>query len=115
MSSAFDASQGMVVIRAVIWGPTAFTRVRLAIDTGATFTLLGEPIVRLLGYEPQNSAQTIRVTTGSVVPDCGDKSGTAKSAHTLPPTAMVDGLLGLDFFRGLRLMINFRTSRASLT
>lgn len=28
--------------------------------------------------------------------------------HTLPPTATVDGLLGLDFFRGLRLIIDLR-------
>jgi len=27
--------------------------------------------------------------------------------HTLPPTARVDGLLGLDFFRNTRLNIDF--------
>lgn len=27
--------------------------------------------------------------------------------HTLPPSAMVDGLLGLDFFRGRRLILDF--------
>ena len=30
-------------------------------------------------------------------------------AHTLPPTASVDGLLGLDFFRGHELNLDFRT------
>lgn len=29
-------------------------------------------------------------------------------AHTLPPSATVDGLLGLDFFRGRRLLLDFR-------
>ena len=29
--------------------------------------------------------------------------------HTLPASAAVDGLLGLDFMRGKRLIIDFRT------
>lgn len=29
--------------------------------------------------------------------------------HTLPPSAGVDGLLGLDFFRGRILTINFKS------
>ncbi|HMG73376.1 MAG TPA: hypothetical protein VK582_07740 [Pyrinomonadaceae bacterium] len=29
-------------------------------------------------------------------------------AHTLPPSASVDGLLGLDFFRGQELNVDFR-------
>ena len=28
--------------------------------------------------------------------------------HTLPPSAAVDGVLGLDFFRGTRLVLDFR-------
>jgi hypothetical protein len=31
--------------------------------------------------------------------------------HTLPPSSGVDGLLGLDFFRGLCLNIDFRPGR----
>jgi hypothetical protein len=27
--------------------------------------------------------------------------------HTLPPSATVDGVLGLDFFRGYKLAIDF--------
>lgn len=36
-------------------------------------------------------------------------------AHTLPPTATVDGLLGLDFLRGHVLHIDFRIGQLSLT
>ena len=35
-------------------------------------------------------------------------------AHTLPPSASVDGLLGLDFLRGRRLTLNFRKGTISL-
>jgi hypothetical protein len=34
--------------------------------------------------------------------------------HTLPPSAKVDGLLGLDFLRGKRLVIDFRTGTIEL-
>jgi hypothetical protein len=34
--------------------------------------------------------------------------------HTLPPSASVDGLLGLDFLRGQSLTIDFRSGRATL-
>jgi hypothetical protein len=34
--------------------------------------------------------------------------------HTLPPTASVDGVLGLDFFRGQRLVIDLRVGQLSI-
>jgi len=35
-------------------------------------------------------------------------------AHDLPPTVTHDGLLGLDFFRGLVLKLDFARGRAAL-
>jgi hypothetical protein len=35
-------------------------------------------------------------------------------AYTLPPSLGVDGLLGLDFLRGLNLTLDFREGRMSL-
>jgi hypothetical protein len=35
--------------------------------------------------------------------------------HTLPPTAPVDGLLGLDFIRGQCLTIDFRAGQITLS
>jgi hypothetical protein len=34
--------------------------------------------------------------------------------HTLPPTTLVDGVLGLDFLRGHRLVVDFRKARITL-
>lgn len=36
-------------------------------------------------------------------------------SHTLPPEVIVDGLLGLDFFRGLSLQIDFREGWVDLS
>lgn len=35
-------------------------------------------------------------------------------AHDLPASAGIDGLLGLDFFRGLALTLDFRAGRIDL-
>ncbi len=35
-------------------------------------------------------------------------------AHTLPPTATIDGLLGLDFLRGKVLNLDFRLGKIML-
>ena len=37
------------------------------------------------------------------------------ACHSLPPSAGVDGLLGLDFFRGLNLNIDFRAGLITLS
>jgi hypothetical protein len=34
--------------------------------------------------------------------------------HTLPPSAGVDGLLGLDFLRGMRFTADFRAGALTL-
>lgn len=36
------------------------------------------------------------------------REGLSVLCHTLPTSAGVDGLLGLDFFRGRRLVVDFR-------
>jgi hypothetical protein len=44
-----------------------------------------------------------------------ERLGFAVLGHTLPPSVSVDGLLGLDFFRGLNLAIDFRLGRLKLS
>jgi hypothetical protein len=34
--------------------------------------------------------------------------------HTLPPSATVDGVLGLDFMRGSRLLVDLRIGEVTL-
>ena len=74
-----------------------------------------------LGYNPLASRDLVRVTTASGVefaPRIWVESVRALGkvrrdfplvCHTLPASAAVDGLLGLDFMRGKRLIIDFRT------
>jgi len=77
-------------------------------------------VAMLLGYDPASSEQRIQITTGSGVefaPRIVVKKVEALGrplenfpilCHTLPPSATVDGLLGLDFFRGRRLVVDLQ-------
>jgi predicted aspartyl protease len=79
-----------------------------------------------LGYDPALSAERIQVTTGSgvefvprilldkIVALGQERLQFPVLAHTLPPTAGIDGLLGLDFVRGYSLTVDFRTGKLTL-
>jgi predicted aspartyl protease len=119
MTYQFDPTQGLIVVPVRLFGPAGDMILRLALDTGATSTLINSEIMILLGYDPAASSDRIRVTTGSGIEFCprvkirqiealGRSVGDFLIlSHTLPPTSQVDGLLGLDFFRGCRLIIDF--------
>ncbi|MEX2315631.1 MAG: retropepsin-like aspartic protease [Pirellulales bacterium] len=114
-------------IRADLYGPVGTTRLRLALDTGATRTAINVGRLVSVGYDPALSADRVQVTTGSGVEYAPrvvverlealdqERLSFPLLAHTLPPSTGVDGLLGLDFLRGLALTIDFRSGRITLT
>jgi predicted aspartyl protease len=116
---SFDPSQGLIVVPARLHGPNGDVIARLALDTGATGTMVNWDLLVLIGYDPAAIQERIQVTTGSGVEyvprvpvkriECLDaqRQGFPVLCHTLPPTAMVDGLLGLDYLRGSRLEVDF--------
>jgi hypothetical protein len=116
----FDPNQGLVIVATEIWGPSGSAVLRLALDTGATGTLINAAPLVALGYDPASTTERIEVTTGSTVdfvPSLAvqrivalghDRGSFLVLCHTLPPSAAVDGLLGLDFFRQYVLSLDFR-------
>jgi len=121
MSFSFDPNERAVIVQVRIWGPRGHTVIRLALDTGATETLVNWDIAVLLGYDPSASPSRKRITTGSGVEfapeiflDRIEALGIERLrfpalCHTLPPSAGLDGLLGRDFLRGQRVVLDFRT------
>jgi len=116
----FDPTDSLIVIPTRLYGDKGKTIARLALDTGATFSLINWDIAILLGYDPAVSQERIRITTGSGV-EFTSKIHVKKIeivgrtlenfpilCHTLPPTSSIDGVLGLDFFRGMSLMIDLK-------
>jgi predicted aspartyl protease len=126
MSISFDGKQGLVVVRAQVTGPTGIAVVRLALDTGATRTVVNAGLLVAVGYDPAATLERTEVTTGSGVEFAalvtisqivalGRKlTGFPVLAHTLPPSAGVDGVLGLDFLRGQVLWIDFQNGQLTI-
>lgn len=126
MSFPFNALQGLVVVNAELEGPNGSVILRLALDTGATGTLVNAGMLVAVGYDPALAPTRVQVTTGSgivYVPRIPvtrlkalghERSQLPVLAHTLPPSTSVDGVLGLDFLRGLTLTVDFRLGQVTL-
>jgi hypothetical protein len=120
MKVKFNPTDGLILIPTRLHGPKGDMIVRLALDTGATGSMISCDIAVLLGYDPVSVEERIRITTGSgieFVPQINIKKieilGRFKKnfpilCHTLPPSATIDGPLGLDFFRGTRFTIDLK-------
>ena len=126
MSYPFNAQHGLIVVLAELFGPSGSAVLRLALDTGATATLINVGHLVAIGYDPSLVSDRVQVTTGSGVEFVPRIPVTLFKAlgqqralfpilsHTLPPSATVDGLLGLDFLRGQRLVVDFRAGTIAL-
>ena len=127
MSVPFVPQSGLVIVPAAVDGPSGSGVLRLALDTGATGTVINIGMLVALGYDPALIPQRIQVTTGSgvefvpritldkIVALGQERTHFPVLGHTLPPSAGIDGLLGLDFVRGQTLTVDFRTGTITLT
>lgn len=127
MSHSFNARRGLIVIQAELFGPAGSAVLRLALDTGATGTLVNVGLLVALGYDPALVPDRVQVTTGSgvefvprvliskLVALDQEQHNFPVLGHTLPPSAGVDGLLGLDFVRERELVIDFRQGQVRLS
>jgi hypothetical protein len=126
VSFIFNPHHGVIVVGARLHGPSNSVVLRLALDTGASTTMVAIAPLVTAGYDPASMGDRVRVTTPTGVEflprltierlsslGC-DRADLAVLGHTLPRRARVDGLLGLDFLRGQRLSIDFREGAITL-
>ena len=116
-----------MMVQAQMFGPLGAAFLRLALDTGATDTMINAAPLTAIGYDPALAPARVQVTTGSgveYVPRLQiarlkalgqDRAQFWVLSHTLPPSATIDGLLGLDFLRGQELVVDFRQGMVSLS
>jgi predicted aspartyl protease len=127
MSVRFNATERFVLVGARIWGPGGMAELRLAIDTGATTTTISTEHLQSVGYDPDSAIDHARIVTASGIEsvariEVAEIAALEQSrrrfqvhAHTLPAATAIDGVLGLDFLRNRRLVLDFRKGRISLT
>lgn len=126
MNFAFNPQRGLIIVRAELFGSSGSAVLRFALDTGATSSLVSVGLLTAIGYDPSLIPERVQITTGSgveFVPRVPiskvsvlgqERFDFSILAHTLPPSANIDGLLGLDFFRQQVLTIDFTQGQISL-
>jgi aspartyl protease family protein len=115
----FDPRASRIVIVAEIAGRIRTTRARLLLDTGASFSVLSGTLLAELGYNPTSEGVLTTLTTGSRQEQAWQLFAKGMTAlgvtredfpvvcHDPPPEARLDGVLGIDFFRGHVLTLDF--------
>lgn len=126
MRTPFDLNAPLVVVRGYITGTVRTVRARLVIDTAATGTQIATRILTDAGVDLSRPARQRRMwsaTGGAMIPVVSVRHllalGQARAdfpvaAHDMPPAVTYDGLLGLDFFRGQVLTLDFARGRVTL-
>jgi predicted aspartyl protease len=120
MKFSFAPEYGLVYVRVKVVCGERDMILNLALDTGTSATMISAKRLAEVGYDLDKPEDEIYITTGSgliFVPkitieklmSLGEtKANFTVIAHDLPPTASVDGVLGLDFLRGHVLNIDFK-------
>ena len=126
MSTSFDSTARSVLIPVLLRGPASAFKFRFLLDTGATQTCIRPIYLSHLGVNLDRPVGRTRIrsaTGGAQVPLFRVPSVAALdhtrdnfliAAQDLPVSVAADGLLGLDFYRGLILRLDFARGGASL-
>ncbi len=122
----FDPQGHVIIVPTRVSSPDAEFILRFLLDTGATTSMLNWHTAVKLGYEPNAISARMQVATASGVESVSritveklfalglERRNFPVLCHPLPPSADIDGVLGLDFFRGQRLTLDFRVGLVML-
>ena len=109
MSIFFHPAGPFVPIPVRLFGSGRYSSALLALDTGATQTLISREVVEALGYDVGTASRAVQLVTASgeeTTPVINIDTFEALEqqrrdlpviCHNLPSGAPFDGLLGLDF------------------
>jgi hypothetical protein len=93
--------------------------VRLLLDTGSVFTLIDPGLLERAGYDRASARSTVSIAGVNSTSAAGlfivsslsslgfERRNLAVLAHRLPGSIPYDGLLGVNFLLGHRLIIDF--------
>lgn len=115
----FDKNQSVIILQVVLKGRLIATA-RMALDTGASYTMIPWKIAKALGLNPEKSRNTTQIITASgieispivkinsMVLGRAEIKNIEAVVHDLPASSYVDGLLGLNFLNNFKLVLDFK-------
>ncbi len=121
-----DPREKLLIVPTRVFESRSQSILRFGLDTGASRSMLNWHRAMKLGYRPANAREHREMTTASgveiaplIIVERLEAIGQQRDyfpllCHSLPLSAGVDGVLGLDFFRGHKLTIDFRIGLATL-
>ena len=114
-----DPNHPLIPIDVLLEGPKGRQFVRMALDTGATYTMAPVSTLLAIGYDPATSDRRVEfIAVGSVeyrpvirlhaIEALGiSLKGIEIVCHDLPPQSPVRGLLGLNVLKHLSVHLDF--------
>jgi len=127
MSVSFRFSRGRLIIAPVIMRHVYACQPTMALDTGARLTLIAPRIAEELGFEADSlepagnvigatgaaPAALVRIRSVSVL---GLEVANVRAlCHALPRELGLDGILGLNFLRHFKIVIDNESETVTLT
>lgn len=122
----FDPSQDLIYLSARIFGPLGSEYAHLALDTGATYTMIRSQVLMAIGYDLDSISPHASIVTATrteqvkalVVEKIQAIDQTLENfsiiCHDLPEESGVDGVLGLNFLRHFDIEIRYSDNTISL-
>jgi hypothetical protein len=127
MKFPFQPGGGSIQVQARIIGPAGPSRFVLLLDTGASGTTVAPSHLTAAGYDPAHFPPPVPVTTAGgttyasrILVTAFEALGTFRMNYPVLALAMptpfgVGGVLGLDFFDGHVLTLDFANGEITLT
>jgi len=123
----FNNKSKVIIVYVEIKIKDRMARLKMALDTGATYIMIPWDVAETLGLEPGLSKEKTEMITISgvektpivtleAVSVAGNEIRNIKAlVHDLPPKSYVDGLLGLSFLKNFNIYLNFEQGFLELT
>src|SRR3989338_6409560 len=118
---------GLIICHVRISGRGKPVFLKMALDTGSTKTIIPPEAATAIGANPAYSRKTTEITTGSGTVICPiiriakfsclgfTRRKMDVVCHNLPAESPVEGLLGLDFFKNYRIILDLRRNILEVT
>jgi clan AA aspartic protease (TIGR02281 family) len=126
--TTFDPESPIIELDIILYGEGGTKRrIKAALDTGATYTMIPWDIAEALGYKPEISKEKVTLITASGVETAPvvdikkikfmDETldNVPVVCHDLPPKSYVVGLLGSSFLRHFKIIIDYRKGSLEIT